>query len=287
MTIAISVKVHDGVVLAADSASTLTGVGPNGETTVLNVYNNANKIVNLRKGMPVGVVTWGAGAIGPASITTVFKDIREMFSGRSLPPDGSDWTIQDGALDVGLVAERVKSYIYDHLYVNEFGAGPGKPEMGMVVAGYSSGAAHAEEYRILIDAQGQCSIDALNVGPTCGITVGGQPQTISRLVLGIDPAMQAVLEGALGVSPTQSGQAVALLQQHLQLPVVQDPMPFKDAIDLTEFLVNATIQMSRFLPGPATVGGPIEIAAISKHEGFKWVSRKHYYDSSFNPKECP
>lgn len=36
------------------------------------------------------------------------------------------------------------------------------------------------------------------------------------------------------------------------------------------------------LPGANTVGGPIELAAITKHEGFKWVTRKHYFDEQLN-----
>ena len=35
----------------------------------------------------------------------------------------------------------------------------------------------------------------------------------------------------------------------------------------------------------APVGGPIEIAGITKHEGFKWVRRKHYFDTAMNPRE--
>jgi hypothetical protein len=31
-----------------------------------------------------------------------------------------------------------------------------------------------------------------------------------------------------------------------------------------------------------TIGGPTELAAITKHEGFKWVSRKHYYHADLN-----
>ena len=33
---------------------------------------------------------------------------------------------------------------------------------------------------------------------------------------------------------------------------------------------------------PETIGGPIELAAITKHEGFKWVARKHYYGEELN-----
>jgi hypothetical protein len=60
-------------------------------------------------------------------------------------------------------------------------------------------------------------------------------------------------------------------------------MPIQDVIDLAEFLVHSTIMFSRFAPGAPTVGGPIEIAAITKHEGFKWVQRKYYYDLRLNP----
>ncbi len=61
------------------------------------------------------------------------------------------------------------------------------------------------------------------------------------------------------------------------------PMPIQDAIDLATFLVDVTIKFSRFAPGPPTVGGPIEVAAITKHEGFKWVRRKFYYQAKYNP----
>ena len=43
MTIAISLKVNDGVVLASDSATTILGGDPTGRTGVINIYENANK----------------------------------------------------------------------------------------------------------------------------------------------------------------------------------------------------------------------------------------------------
>ena len=32
-----------------------------------------------------------------------------------------------------------------------------------------------------------------------------------------------------------------------------------------------------------TVGGPIDVAIISKGDGFIWAKRKHYFDSQINP----
>jgi|GEM_PF-7135216 len=80
MTIAISIKVNDGVVLAADSATTLLALDPqHGAPVVVNVYNSADKVFNLRKGLPIGVITWGAGNIGAASNTMVETANYEQF----------------------------------------------------------------------------------------------------------------------------------------------------------------------------------------------------------------
>jgi hypothetical protein len=70
MTIVVSVRVNDGIVLAADSATSFIDANGN----VVKVYNNANKIFNLVKVWPIGAMTYGAGAIGSASIATLSKD---------------------------------------------------------------------------------------------------------------------------------------------------------------------------------------------------------------------
>jgi hypothetical protein len=64
-------------------------------------------------------------------------------------------------------------------------------------------------------------------------------------------------------------------------------MPIQDAIDVAEFLVDSTIKFSRFTPGAATVGGPIEIAALTKHEGYRGIKRKYYFARELNPEESP
>lgn len=69
----------------------------------------------------------------------------------------------------------------------------------------------------------------------------------------------------------------------LTVPMIISAMPIQDAIDLADFLVTLTKMFSRFSPGAPSVGGPTEIAAITKHEGFKWIKRKHYFDQKLNP----
>ena len=65
-------------------------------------------------------------------------------------------------------------------------------------------------------------------------------------------------------------------------PLTLPAMPIQDAIDVAKFLVETTSKFARYGMRPETIGGPIELAAITKHEGFKWVGRKHYYSAEFN-----
>lgn len=284
MTIAISLKVNDGVVLAADSASTLTGQDEQGHPTdVVNVYNHANKVFNLRKGLPIGAITWGAGAIGTESISTLAKDLRRRFSGED--ETHADWAISPSGYSVRDIAARVREFMYEERYVPAVADWPedrAKPSLGFVVAGYSSGATMAEEYQFLI-AGGVCPPpEALRDQELSGVTWNGQPEAISRLLLGHAPGLAQVMHERLGVPEEQLGPALETIQGMLAMPLVQPAMPFQDAIDLAEFLVDLTIKVSRFAPGAPTVGGPIEVAAISKHEGFKWIRRKHYFSQELN-----
>ena len=65
MSIIVSVKIHEGVVMATDSATTF--LQPDG--SIGQIYANADKMVNLVKGLPIGVMTCGSANIGNAAIT--------------------------------------------------------------------------------------------------------------------------------------------------------------------------------------------------------------------------
>lgn len=286
MTIAISLKVNDGLVLAADSASTIFGQGPTSQPGVVNVYNNAIKVFNLLKGSPLGAITWGAGAIGTSSISTLMKDLRRRFAGAAAT-DQKEWLVKPGLYTVEEVAQKVRDFMFDEQYVPAFSSWEvqSRPFLGFIVAGYSPEAAMAEEYAIHIEGDSCKGPMLLRPIDQVGVTWNGEPEAISRLILGYDTKLPGVLHHRLGVPEEQIEPTTRILKQELARPLVQPAMPFQDAIDLAEFLVDTTIKYSRFLPGAPTVGGPIEVAGISKHEGFKWIRRKHYYSQELNPKE--
>lgn len=59
-------------------------------------------------------------------------------------------------------------------------------------------------------------------------------------------------------------------------------MPKPEMARMAEALVNLTSIKRRVSRGFETVGGPIDVAVISKAEGFVWVKRKHYFPSELN-----
>lgn len=59
----------------------------------------------------------------------------------------------------------------------------------------------------------------------------------------------------------------------------------KDELSLmAETLVNLTKFKQKVSIGEETVGGPIDVAIISKGDGFVWIKRKYYFDKDLNPR---
>jgi len=279
MTIAISIKVNDGVILASDSAATILGKDPLGRIGVVKVYENANKIFNFLKGTPIGAITWGSGSIGQASISTLAKDFRKELS-----DPNSEWHIDSKNYTIESIVNNFKKFIYDDKYNKAFEdwVKVERPSLGFVIVGYSSGETLAEEWIFQI-LKGECEgPKIIRAKEETGLSWNGQIEAISRLYFGVSPILPNILTEYIQDNE-KIKEIVNKCQQGFKSQMVIPAMPIQDAIDLAKFLVELTINYTRFCPGASVVGGPIEVAAITKHEGFKWVQRKHYYDIKYNP----
>lgn len=59
-------------------------------------------------------------------------------------------------------------------------------------------------------------------------------------------------------------------------------LPKQDLAYMAESLVNLTAFKRKVSDDSETVGGPIDVAVITKADGFIWVKRKHYFDKELN-----
>lgn len=272
MTIVVTVKVTDGMVIASDSATTF--MDHNG--IPVKVYNNANKVFNLVKGLPIGAMTFGSGSIGTASIATLSKDLRIHF----VNPDGpyyfdhANFTIEE-------VAKKARHFFMDRM-AESYPNGVENYHMGYRICGYGTQDTIAQGWEFAVRGDGSTEPSRFYEHDHYGPRWNGDCEALDRLVLGFGRHLMPAL---VEVGLPQDKQAevhdflISRTYQTLHLPA----MPIQDAIELAKFLAETASRFSHFSLQAPMIGGPIELATITKHEGFKWVARKHYFNSSLNP----
>ncbi len=256
-------RVNDGLVLATDSASAIMLRDEHGDDVVYHVYNHADKIFNLKKGKSIACMTWGCGSLTDKSISTIAKDFRE-----EIMKEIGNFSVED-------IANEFKEYI-DNIISEDDG------DIGFIICGYSNLEKEGdfpEVYEIhYIDGESD-NPKLINEGQPIFINWYGETRYISRLILGFDPYLETLLKD----NSDFEDNLMESIKNNLSLPLGVPSMPIQDAIEFVETLAYITIQMSKFVPGAQVVAGDIDIAVITKHEKFKWINRKHYYNKKLNP----
>ncbi|MET1084063.1 MAG: hypothetical protein ABWY12_13605 [Burkholderiales bacterium] len=267
MTVLVSVKINDGVVMAADSASSFaSGM----------IYHHAQKIVNLSKGLPIGAMVTGAGGIGNESIDTLLKDLRRRFTGSNA--DHPDWKLDPDRYTVEQVSVRVRQFLFEEkskaIGVNVW--------TKVRLCGYSAGRSLAEVWEVQLMGPDCAAPRQIQAEHEFGPLWDGEYEALDRLIFGLGTKFN---EASMkhGLTLAQAAETRNKLAPALYELLFLEAMPIQDAVDLARFLVQTTIGFVKFSVGRAkTVGGPIEIAAITKHEGFKWIERRHFYPPELN-----
>lgn len=273
MTIAIVLKIGDGLVLGADSASTLSA-GP----AFYNSYFNAEKVFNLVKGLPLGVVVAGLGGLSGRSVMSLAKDLRALLVNSA----NTDWYLAPSTYTVEEAAQRVKRFFLDQLYAQQFGSldkSVEHPIMNFLVAGYGAQQTKSEIWRVTADQTGAFTVTCeASKDVPWGMSWQGMPEALNRLVRGYSAG---VVQGLIA-SGIPEQQVLGFLGGIQVEPLVHDAMPLQDGIDLVHYLIEVTTGFVRFAPGVPGVHPPIDSSAITLHEGFRWVRRKHYFSRRLN-----
>lgn len=296
MTVALAVKVWDGIVLATDSATTL-GYG----TTNPQVYNHANKTFQLHRKYPIGAMTWGLGQVSSASISSLAKDFRSALMGDGNDASRNHWELGDD-YEILDVTKHLVEFMYplyqpfmtdvvEQLKAIEVSKGDsGDPDsvkplaLGMLVAGYSSDTTQGPQaFKVVFDDVTSAPTPEPVLQSSFGWVAYAQSNAVERLILGVDPRLKAFLAEGDFQPPHEAQVGLDGALQIIDLEPVNPAMPYQDAINFARFLADVSVGYSRWTMGPDTVGGAVEVAGISRHEGFKWVNRKHYYPSELNP----
>jgi hypothetical protein len=233
-------------------------------------------------------MTCGMGNFGSALVSSLAKDLRLR-----LTHGDTDWRVNPKAYTVAEIAEKAKKF-----FEEKFDQIEPKPESACFefwIGGYPSDLDLPYELWKVEIAHGTC-LDAVQIGApgSTGVSWAGAPDAINRLVTGFDGTLIQGIRAIVAAQPgnksseeveTQVAGLHDFLKSETQVFLDSPMMPIQDAIDLADFLVETTKRFYRFLPGADIVGGDTDIAVVTRHEGFKWISRKHFYPSNLNPLE--
>ena len=91
---------------------------------------------------------------------------------------------------------------------------------------------------------------------------------------GFAPKFPGLLEKA-EIPKEKIEQILKAAGSELFPPILHPDQPLGETIEVVRFLAETEIKFSRFSPEPDTVGGALQLASISQHDGFRWLERGH------------
>lgn len=300
MTAEIAVMNQEAVALAADSAVTIVD-GENEEIT--KIFTSANKLFSLSQFHPVGKMIYGNTRLGDVPWETVIKLYRDRLGSESRE------TIEEYVSDlIGYIDGQASKFRLEQ-------AGEGWPRSGVVIAGFGEN----EIYPVIVSLEivgfsGQLlyrmekpsiaieGIEAL-------ILPYAQKEVVKGFMNGVDPSykirlletfeiiLSRLLEETLTEIERDFSQALEIAMvtlyrelENIELQEYAEPvlgtiaeMPKSELPAIAEALVGLQSLKRRVSEEHETVGGPIDVALISKGDGFIWIKRKHYFDPETNP----
>lgn len=119
------------------------------------------------------------------------------------------------------------------------------------------------------------------------------PKQINNIFQGIadesfaEGKKQEVFGQLSSATPNIINQIIAKAQKQYLWPITQSvaTLPIEELAMLAESMINITSLRRKVAidSNIGTVGGPIDVAMITKSDGFIWMKRKHYFEQQYNP----
>jgi len=250
VTIVVGAASPDGIVLAADSRTTLS----DGQRHRIST-DAADKVFNLDS--KFGVATYGLAGIGTRTINGLMDEFIATAD-------------QKACSDVEQIARALGSFFHDR-FIAESGpmdASAGWP-LGFIVVGYDgAGIGHVWEVGIPGPIVANTGVNTADRGALWR----GQVDVIGRLIKGVD-------WNALGAANLAFDQPTQDSLTRLEY-ILLHPVTLQDAADMASFLVRTTIDMQRFSDGTALApglipgcGGRTQMLAVTR-SNVEWISRR-------------
>ena len=256
MTLIVSLRIPDGIVIAGDSLSTINRTGQL-DININTVCPRCKHNHKIQQKMPIpnlpvsnfsyaqkvfpfygkfGVGTFGASLLANQSIYFSMRLIEQRLKKE-----------KTSFKDVTEVAQKIgkefQKLLREHLELEK----------------KSLDDLQADQYALGFQVVGYDGIDP----KTVEVAVGRRLNTPSLKGLGCHVSGSDEIAKAFSELYKNESQKPAF---HL--------FSLQDAVDYAEFLISTTIEHQRFSQTASTVGGDIDIALVTCFDGFRWIRQK-------------
>ena len=262
MTLAIAFKGPEGIVLAADSRVTLTSKNPKNGETLHVTYDNATKLLRVQGQEYVGAVIHGVAALGGASPRLIHSYLPELEESLK----------KEKRLTVVDFATRLGSFFHDQWKSTMPTKATG--DVVFLVGGYNDGEPYGRLYEVKVPKHVK-PVEKCPGPGEFGLSWGGQLEYTSRLLHGFDPKVVGLAKDHLKLSAKQAAKLKTHLNQNLGIPIPYQFLALQDCIDLSTLMIRTTSELMSFIIGKRGVGGAIDVAAITRTEGFQAIQQKN------------
>jgi len=259
MSLGVVIKGPEGVVLAADSRVTLQAQKGDGIPFPVN-YDNATKLFSFTEPHNfVGIVTYGLAALG-------------LRTAHSFIPEFEVKLLYEDRYPIKKYAE-ILSDLFMSKWSESIPEDYQGPPMTFIVGGYDEDAPYGKVYMVAIPSNP--SPVPRNVADNeFGMTWGGQLEFASRIINGFDPRLPSLIQQKFELTNEQVGELFTSIKGNLEYRIPYQVLPLQDCVDLATFMIQTTMIAQDLSVGVRGVGGPIDVATITRTQGIRFIKRK-------------
>ncbi len=273
MSLGIAFKGPEGIVLAADSRVTLFAereVLGSGQVHLLpSSFDNARKLLQFKSHSYVGAVTYGLGALGQDQPRTAHSFLPEFDDELQEELKAQD----KRRLSTKQFAQKLSDFFlrqWEKAKMPNAAEYRGEP-MIFLVGGYDEGEPYGSVFDFVIPNRPQ---PVEQNSDTFGVIWGGQSEVVHRLLNGFDDRLPEAVEPYIDKGEMSLEELTVSLKQKLSQPIPYQFLSLQDSVDFSVFLIRSTIDLQRFQVGVRGVGGDIDVAIITRVNGFQSVRQK-------------
>ena len=150
--------------------------------------------------------------------------------------------------------------------------------MVFLVGGFDEGDAYGRVFEVEVPNSPAPAEKSAN---DFGITFGGQAEIAGRLLSGYDPQLENLVKANVRLNPAQTADLRQKVLQRLAMPIPYQFLPLQDCVDLAIFLIKTTATLQGWAAGARGVGGAIDVATITRTDGFRAIQEKEIVGERF------